>query len=92
MTHAAYLAETHGDPILMHGARVFVRSHDRHGLMHVASIAPLDPRRKRPLGMWHHFTMTGVRTGIVESRLGHVLSLLDVSLEDVVLATVAATD
>jgi hypothetical protein len=92
MTHAAYLAATHGDPILMHGARVYVRSHDRHGLMHVASIAPLDARRRRPLGMWHHFTTTGVRTGIVESRLGHVLSLLDVSLEDVVLATVAATD
>lgn len=82
-----------GDPVILHGARVYPRRSDScDGVKHTASIRPLDRRRQRPLGWWMHDEATGLRHGIVESRLGRVLNLDGLELDDLIKRTMAAVD
>jgi hypothetical protein len=79
-----------GDPIILHGARVYPRVSRRHGVKHTASIKPLDRRRSRPCGWWMHDEETGLQHGIVETLRGRVLNLDGLELEDVVRRTMEA--
>jgi hypothetical protein len=80
-----------GDPIILHGARVYPRVSRRHGVKHTASVRPLDRARSRPRGWWMHDEQTGRRHGIVETLRGHNLQLDGLELDELVKRTVEAT-
>lgn len=95
MSDHAYQRWKCGDPVLMHGARVYSdTTHGPEGVHRSTScvVLPLDERRARPSGRWIRFEETGVLCGLVTSRRGHERTLTGCTLDELVQATVAAID
>lgn len=95
MSDHAYQRALRGDPILMHGARVYAdRTVNEHTgrIVHSCRVLPLDAKRARPLGVWIRFEDTGHICALVTSRVGHEHTLDGATLDELVQATVAAID